>query len=78
MSRRKSRAAEREAARIAREEAVKSRSAVRTGMTLLGVGLIAGAAIVLATKKVFDEIFVEDDWSDVDWGEEEDEDYGID
>ena len=29
------------------------------------------------TKKIFDEIFLEDDWSDVDWGEEDD-DYIID
>ena len=41
-----------------------------------GLSIIAGATLVVATKKIFDEIFVEDDWSDVDWGEE-DEDYGV-
>jgi len=46
--------------------------AVKTGLTIMGVGLAAGLALVIATKKVFDEIFVEDDWSDEDWSGEDD------
>ncbi|HKK94956.1 MAG TPA: hypothetical protein VJ916_01335 [Anaerovoracaceae bacterium] len=45
---------------------------VKTGLTIIGVGLAAGLALVIATKKVFDEIFVEDDWSDEDWSGEDD------
>ena len=48
----------------------------KTSMKIAGFGLIVGATLVVATKKIFDEIFVEDDWSDVDWGED-DEDYGV-
>lgn len=57
-------------------KAARKRSAVRTGIRIAGLSILAGAILVLATKKVFDEIFVEDDWSDVDWGED-DEDYGV-
>ena len=49
---------------------------LKTSMRIAGLSIIAGATLVVATKKIFDEIFVEDDWSDVDWGEE-DEDYGV-
>ncbi|WLD76703.1 hypothetical protein QU661_02350 [Mogibacterium neglectum] len=49
---------------------------LKTSMRIAGLSLLAGATLVVATKKIFDEIFVEDDWSDVDWGEE-DEDYGV-
>ena len=56
----------------------RHRNSFRTGMRVLGIGILAGAVLVVATKKVFDEIFVEDDWSDVDWGEDEAEDYEID
>ena len=49
---------------------------LKTSMKIAGFGLIVGATLVVATKKIFDEIFVEDDWSDVDWGED-DEDYGV-
>ena len=44
---------------------------------IAGVSMLAGALLVVTTKKIFDEIFLEDDWSDVDWGEEDD-DYIID
>ena len=46
-------------------------------MRIAGVSMLAGALLVVTTKKIFDEIFLEDDWSDVDWGEEDD-DYIID
>ena len=46
-------------------------------MRVLGIGIISTAILVLATKRVFDEIFVEDDWSDMDWGDE-DIDFGMD
>ncbi|ASS37748.1 hypothetical protein AXF17_04300 [Mogibacterium pumilum] len=49
---------------------------LKTGLRIAGFSVIAGAILVVATKKIFDEIFVEDDWSDVDWGED-DEDYGV-
>lgn len=54
----------------------RRQKALRTGLRIAGVSLIAGATLVVATKKIFDEIFVEEDWSDVDWGED-DEDYGV-
>lgn len=57
-------------------KAARRRSAFKTGARVAGVSIIAGALLVVATKKIFDEIFVEDDWSDVDWGED-DEDYGV-
>jgi hypothetical protein len=44
---------------------------VKTGLTIIGVGLATGLALVIITKKVFDEIFVEDDWSDEDWSTED-------
>ncbi len=56
----------------------QERSKAGMGLKILGVGIIAGVVLVCATRRVFDEIFVEDDWSDVDWGEEDGEDYGID
>ena len=43
----------------------------KTGLTIIGVGLALGLALVITTKKVFDEIFVEDDWTDEDWSTEE-------
>lgn len=60
------------------EEAREARrlSTAKTAARIIGVSVLAGAILVVATKRIFDEIFVEDDWSDVDWGEE-DEDYGV-
>lgn len=60
----------------ARERARKM-SVAKTTMRVLGIGIISTAILVLATKRVFDEIFVEDDWSDMDWGDE-DIDFGMD
>ena len=54
----------------------RRRSTVKTAARIIGASISVGAVLVVATKRVFDEIFVEDDWSDVDWGEE-DEDYGV-
>lgn len=59
------------------EERARRMSVAKTTMRVLGIGIISTAVLVLATKRVFDEIFVEDDWSDMDWGDE-DEDFGID
>jgi hypothetical protein len=56
----------------------RRRAAARMSMRVIGLSVLTGAVLVLATKKIFDEIFLEDDWSDVDWGEDEDEDYIID
>lgn len=56
---------------------IKRKNRARLGMKVVGVGMLAGAAAVLAIKRIFDEIFVEDDWSDVDWGDDEEE-YEID
>lgn len=60
------------------EEAREARrlSTAKTAARIIGVSVLAGAILVVATKRIFDEIFVEDDWSDVDWGEE-DEDFGV-
>ena len=55
----------------------KRRAAMKLGLRIAGVSMLAGAMLVVATKKIFDEIFLEDDWSDVDWCEEDD-DYIID
>lgn len=54
----------------------RRQKALKNGLRIAGVSLIAGATLVVATKRIFDEIFVEEDWSDVDWGED-DEDYGV-
>lgn len=69
---------EKKALAEARKEERKQYAAVKTTLRVLGIGLLAGAVIAVATKKVFDDIFVGEDWSDVDWGEDEDEDYSID
>ena len=57
--------------------AAKRKAATKLGLRIAGVSMLAGAVLVVATKKIFDEIFLEDDWSDVDWGEDDD-DYIID
>lgn len=62
---------------IAAAKAIRRKKAAKLGMRIAGVSMLAGALLVVATKKIFDEIFLEDDWSDVDWGEEDD-DYIID
>lgn len=62
---------------IAAAKAMRRKKAAKLGMRIVGVSMLAGALLVVTTKKIFDEIFLEDDWSDVDWGEEDD-DYIID
>ena len=62
---------------IAAAKALRRKKAAKLGMRIAGVSMLAGALLVVTTKKIFDEIFLEDDWSDVDWGEEDD-DYIID
>lgn len=62
---------------IAAAKAMRRKKAAKLGMRIAGVSMVAGALLVVTTKKIFDEIFLEDDWSDVDWGEEDD-DYIID
>lgn len=62
---------------IAAAKAMRRKKAAKLGMRIAGVRMLAGALLVVTTKKIFDEIFLEDDWSDVDWGEEDD-DYIID
>lgn len=62
---------------IAAAKAMRRKKAAKLGMRIAGVSMLAGALLVVITKKIFDEIFLEDDWSDVDWGEEDD-DYIID
>ena len=62
---------------IAAAKAMRRKKAAKLGMRIAGVSMLAGAILVVTTKKIFDEIFLEDDWSDVDWGEEDD-DYIID
>ena len=62
---------------IAAAKAIRRKKAAKLGMRIAGVSMLAGALLVVITKKIFDEIFLEDDWSDVDWGEEDD-DYIID
>lgn len=61
----------------AMKKAMKRKAAAKLGARIAGVSMLAGALLVVTTKKIFDEIFLEDDWSDVDWGEEDD-DYIID
>lgn len=63
----------------AETEKKSERKARRKRMTMqvMGISIIASALLILATKALFEEIFVEDDWSDVDWGGEE-EDFGLD
>lgn len=62
---------------IAAAKAMRRKKATKLGMRIAGVSMLAGALLVVTTRKIFDEIFLEDDWSDVDWGEEDD-DYIID
>lgn len=62
---------------IAAAKAMRRKKAAKLGMRIAGVSMLASALLVVTTKKIFDEIFLEDDWSDVDWGEEDD-DYIID
>lgn len=62
---------------IAAAKAMRRKKAAKLGMRIASVSMLAGALLVVTTKKIFDEIFLEDDWSDVDWGEEDD-DYIID
>lgn len=62
---------------ITAAKAMRRKKAAKLGMRIAGVSMLAGALLVVTTKKIFDEIFLEDDWSDVDWGEEDD-DYIID
>ena len=62
---------------IAAAKAMRRKKAAKLGMRIAGVSMLAGALLVANTKKIFDQIFLEDDWSDVDWGEEDD-DYIID
>ena len=62
---------------IAAAKAMRRKKAAKLGMRIAGGSMLAGALLVVTTKKIFDEIFLEDDWSDVDWGEEDD-DYIID
>lgn len=62
---------------IAAAKAMRRKKAAKLGMRIAGVSMLTGALLVVTTKKIFDEIFLEDDWSDVDWGEEDD-DYIID
>ena len=57
---------------IAAAKAMRRKKAAKLGMRIAGVSMLAGALLVVTTKKIFDEIFLEDDWSDVDWGEEDD------
>ena len=59
------------------EEKGRKAAGAKTTMRVLGIGIISTAILVLATKRVFDEIFVEDDWCDMDWGDE-DIDFGMD
>lgn len=75
MARRKMTDAER-AMLIEEGKVARRQKALKNGLRIAGVSLIAGATLVVATKRIFDEIFVEEDWSDVDWGED-DEDYGV-
>lgn len=62
---------------LAAAKAMRRKKAAKLGMRIASVSMLAGALLVVTTKKIFDEIFLEDDWSDVDWGEEDD-DYIID
>ena len=57
---------------IAAAKAMRRKKAAKLGMRIAGVSMLAGALLVVTTKKIFDEIFLEDDWSDVDWDEADD------
>ena len=70
-------AIEAEAARIMEERIARNKKMARLAGRVIGLSVLTGAVLALATKRVFDEIFLEDDWSDVDWGEEEDGDFVI-
>ena len=70
-------AIEAEAAIIAEERMARQKKLVKLGARVVGLSLLTGAVLALATKRIFDEIFLEDDWSDVDWGEDEDGDFVI-
>ena len=59
------------------EEKARKAAVAKTTMRILGIGILSTVVLVLATKRVFNEIFVEDDWSDMDWGDE-DAEFGMD
>lgn len=53
------------------EECTSTKSAFKTALKILGVGILIGTAIGVSSKRFFDEIMVDDDWSDDDWGEDD-------
>ncbi len=70
-------AIEAEAAIIAEERIARNKRLAKLAGRVIGLSVLSGAVLALATKRIFDEIFLEDDWSDVDWGEDEDGDFVI-
>ena len=54
----------------------KKRLKRRTTIRVMGISILAAAVLMATTKILFDEIFVGDDWSDLDWAD--DEDFGVD
>ena len=70
-------AIEAEAARSMEERIIRNKKMAKLAGRVIGLSILTGAVLALATKRVFDEIFLEDDWSDVEWGEEEDGEFVI-
>ncbi|MDY6037664.1 MAG: hypothetical protein SPI74_01490 [Eubacterium sp.] len=54
----------------------KTRAAVKTGLAIIGVGVVAGTTLVIGLDHIMKKIFVNEDWpaeewSNDDWAEEE-------
>ena len=58
---------------IAAAKAMRRKKAAKLGMRIAGVSMLAGALLVVTTKKIYNEIFLQDAWTDVDSGEQDDE-----
>ncbi len=42
-------------------------AAAKVAMAVLGVGLVAGATVVIGMDQIMKKIFVNDDWPDEEW-----------
>ncbi|ASS41178.1 hypothetical protein AXF21_04245 [Eubacterium minutum ATCC 700079] len=45
----------------------KTSKAKKVAFSVLGIGLVTGAAVVLGLNQVMKKIFVSEDWPDEDW-----------
>ena len=58
-------------ARMVRKADNKSVAAIKILLTVLGIGIVTGAAVVIGVHGVVKKMFVNERWSSDDWAEEE-------